>query len=178
MFFKFLKVSLIALLFFGIVSAQEENEIKLPKKHKSEFWKKVRFGGGFGLNVVNGFTNVSVSPSGLYQISDSFGIGVGLNANYSKQRNRFEATVLGASIISIFRPIQEVQLSIELEKNNVSHTNLVNNNKTNYWQPSLFLGAGYSVGRFGAIGIRYDVLFAEGRSPYGTAFLPFVRVFF
>jgi len=34
---------------------------------KSEFWKKVRFGGGLGLSFGNNNTQINISPSALYQ---------------------------------------------------------------------------------------------------------------
>jgi len=170
-------ITLICLLFLGFANAQNE-DIIIPEKEKSEFWKNVHFGGGIGLNFSNGYNYVAIAPNGLYQFNDKFGLGVGLNANYSKHKNDYEATVLGGSVISIFKPMEELQLSAEFEENNVAYKSLITNTKNNYWHPALFLGAGYSIGNFGAIGVRYDVLFDDKKSPYGTALLPFVRVYF
>ena len=172
------KLTCILFLFSLSLLTAQNNDLDTLKKEKSVFWQKVHFGGGIGLNFSNGYSYAALSPTGLYQFNDQFGLGVGLNANYSKHKNDYEATVLGGSIIGIFKPIRELQLSTEFEENNVAYKNLISDAKSNYWQPALFLGAGYSIGDFGAIGLRYDVLYNDKKSPYGTAFLPFVRVYF
>ncbi len=166
-----------SLFFFIITNAQEiNNESQL--KLKNEFWSKVRFGGGIGLNFSNGYTNISLAPSGIYQFNEKVAAGVGLNLNYSSRKDEFDATVLGASLISLFKPIKELQLSVEFEQNNINYKDKLFNTNSNYWSPALYLGAGYSIGNFGSLGLRYDVLYNENKSVYGTAFLPFVRVFF
>jgi len=172
--FRFL---LFTLFFSIIVNAQETETVKAPKI-KSEFWTKVRFGGGLGLNFGNSYTNIGISPSAVYQFNDQLAGGIGLNGNYSSKKNDFDATVLGASVITLFNPIREMQLSVEFEQNNINYKDKISNLDTNYWTPALFLGAGYSLGDFGAIGMRYDVLYSDRKSVYGTAFIPFVRVFF
>ena len=165
-------------LFFSIITNAQETETDKPPKVKSEFWKKVRFGGGIGLNFSNGYTNVAISPSGVYQFNEQFAGGIGLNGSYSSRKNDFDATVLGGSLIGLFKPIREIQLSAEFEQNNVNYKDKIYNSNTNYWSPALFLGAGYAIGDFGAIGMRYDVLYNDRKSVYGTAFIPFIRVFF
>jgi len=174
---KYFSFILFGLFFSIIVNAQEKETNEVPKT-KSEFWSKVRFGGGIGLNFGNSYTNIAISPSGVYQFNEQFAGGVGLNGNYSSRKNDFDATVLGGSLIGLFKPIREIQLSAEFEQNNVNYKDKVFNSSTNYWAPALFLGAGYSIGDFGAIGIRYDVLYNDRKSVYGTAFIPFIRVFF
>ena len=174
---KYFSFILFGLFFFIIVNAQEIETNETPKV-KSEFWSNVRFGGGIGLSFSNSYTNVSISPSGIYQFNNQFALGVGLIGNYSSRKNDFDATILGASIISIFKPINEVQLSAEFEQNNINYNDKIYHTNSNYWSPALFLGAGYSIGDFAAIGMRYDVLYNERKSVYGTAFLPFIRVFF
>jgi len=159
------------------VNAQETETHETPKV-KSEFWGKVRFGGGIGLNLSNGYTNIAISPSGVYQFNEQFAGGIGLNGNYSSKKNDFDATVLGGSLIGLFKPIREIQLSAEFEHNNVNYKDKIYNANTNYWTPALFLGAGYAIGNFGAIGMRYDVLYNNRKSVYGTAFIPFIRVYF
>jgi len=165
-------------LFFSIIVSAQEIETNETPKIKSEFWSNVRFGGGIGLSFSNSYTNISISPSGIYQFNDQFALGVGLIGNYSSRKNDFDATILGASIISIFKPIYEVQLSAEFEQNNINYNDKIYHTSTNYWSPALFLGAGYSIGDFAAIGMRYDILYNERKSVYGTAFIPFIRVFF
>jgi len=168
---------LFTVFFLFITNAQETTPEETPKV-KNEFWSNVSFGGGIGLNFSNNYSNVSISPSGIYQFNDQFALGVGLVGNYSSRKNDFDATILGGSIISIFKPIYEVQLSAEFEQNNVNYNDKIYRESTNYWSPALFLGAGYSIGDFAAIGMRYDVLYNDRKSVYGTAILPFIRVFF
>ena len=165
-------------VFFSIIANAQETETNETSKVKSEFWSKVRFGGGIGLNFSSGYTNIAISPSGIYQFNDQFALGVGLIGNYSSRKNDFNATVLGGSLIGLFKPISELQLSAEFEQNNVNYKDKIYNSNTNYWTPALFLGAGYTIGDFGAIGMRYDVLYNDRKSVYGTAFIPFIRVFF
>lgn len=169
--------TLFSLFFFIITNAQEINNDD-PLKLKNEFWSKVRFGGGIGLNFSNGYTNISLAPSGIYQFNEKIAVGIGLNLNYSSRKDEFDATVLGGSLISLFNPIKELQLSVEFEQNNINYKDKLFNTNSNYWSPALYLGAGYSIGNFGALGLRYDVLYNDDKSVYGTAFLPFVRVFF
>ena len=174
---KYLSFILLPLFFSIITNAQETPKEEIPKV-KSEFWNNVRFGGGIGLNFGSVYTNISISPSGVYQFSEQFAGGIGLNGNYSSKKNDFDATVLGGSLIGLFNPIGEIQLSTEFELNNVNYKDKIFNSNTNYWTPTLFLGAGYAIGNFGAIGMRYDVLYNNRKSVYGTPFIPFARVFF
>lgn len=174
---KYFSFVLFGLLFSIIMNAQETEATGIPKV-KSDFWRKVRFGGGIGLNFSNGYTNIAISPSGIYQFNEQFAGGTGLSVNYSSKKNDFDATVLGGSLIGLFNPIREIQLSAEFEQNNVNYKDKIYNTNTNYWAPALFLGAGYAIGNFGAIGMRYDVLYNERKSIYGTAIIPFIRVFF
>jgi long-subunit fatty acid transport protein len=169
--------TLFSLFFFIITNAQEINNDD-PLKLKNEFWSKVRFGGGIGLNFSNGYTNISLAPSGIYQFNEKIAVGIGLNLNYSSRKDEFDATVLGGSLISLFNPIKELQLSVEFEQNNINYKDKLFNTNSNYWSPALYLGAGYSIGNFGALGLRYDVLYNDDKSVYGNAFLPFIRVFF
>ena len=168
---KNLSLSLIV-VFFSIISNAQEI------KTKGNFWNNVHFGGGLGLNFSNGYTNVSLSPSSIYEINEKFAGGIGLNMNYSNKKNDFEAILLGGSLITLFKPINEIQLSVELEQNNTQLKDKLYNQNSNYWTTSLFLGAGYAIGNFGAVGVRYDVLYDEEKSVYGTPFLPFISIFF
>ncbi|MGB0896183.1 MAG: alpha-ketoglutarate decarboxylase [Flavobacteriaceae bacterium] len=145
---------------------------------KSDFWNKVSFGGGVAVGFGNDYTNIAVSPSGIYQFNDQIALGVGLSGNYSSRKDYFEATVFGGGILGLFNPIEELQLSVEFEQNNVNLKDKIFNQTSNYWYPALHLGGGYAIGNFGAIGMRYDVLYNERKSVYGSALSPFIRVFF
>ncbi|NQY07430.1 MAG: alpha-ketoglutarate decarboxylase [Flavobacteriaceae bacterium] len=160
---------------FSIAQQKQEND-SIAKSNT--FWQRVGFGGGLGVGIGDGFTSIGVAPSAIYVFNDHTAAGVGLNFNYSTSRDDFKATVVGSSLIGLFKPIDEIILSSEFEMSRVSFKDEILNTSRNYWYPALFLGAGYSVSNFGAIGIRYDVLYNEEDSIYGTALLPFVRVYF
>lgn len=166
----------VALFFFSFISSiySQKND---SLKTKNEFWEHVQFGGGLGLGIGNGFTNIAVAPSAIYNFNQYVSAGVGLQYSYLKQKNLFDSHTYGGSIIGLVNPIEEIQLSIELEQLcvNVNYENI--NLKENFWNTGLFLGAGYRTQNV-TIGARYNVLFDKDRNVYGDAFMPFVRVYF
>lgn len=147
-------------------------------KEENDFWKHVRFGGGIGLSFGDGFFSGTLAPNAIYQFNPEFGLGVGLNGTYNKQKNAFKSTILGASIIGLYNPIQELQVSGEFEQLNVNQT--FDNNifeDRNYWVPALFIGLGYRTNNI-TFGMRYDVLYDRDKSVYADPWMPFVRVLF
>ncbi len=143
------------------------------------FWSKVRYGGGLGLGFGNNSFNAAVSPSAIYQANPYFAIGTGLSFNYSKFRDS-RLTAYGGSLISLVNPIREIQLSAEFEQLRVNQRLELDGSpdlEDNYWLPALYLGIGYSNQNV-TIGIRYDVLYDDGRSIYADPWAPFVRVYF
>lgn len=165
---------LLICLFSAPLFAQENNY-----SQKSDFWNHVRFGGGIGLSFGNDFFSGTLAPSAIYQFNRQFALGVGLSGTYNSQKNYYKSTIIGGSIIGLFNPINEIQISAEFEENNVSidwdsRTGFANEN---YWYPSLFLGAGYHA-RNVTIGIRFDVLYDNSKSTYADPWMPFVRVYF
>ncbi|NOQ91978.1 MAG: alpha-ketoglutarate decarboxylase, partial [Flavobacteriaceae bacterium] len=46
-----------------------------------------------------------------------------------------------------------------------------------YFNNAIYLGASFVSGHF-SFGVRYDVLYDEGRSVYGDAWTPFIGVYF
>ena len=175
---KIALLSIIACLLFGFTYSQEQTQ-----KKKSDFWDHVRFGGGVGLNFGDGYFSGTLAPSGIYQFDDQFALGVGLSASYYKRKNLYRSTVLGGSIIGLFNPIREIQLSSEFEQLHVNRdfnqTPIGTSGSIDdkYWYPALFLGAGYRSGNF-TIGIRYDVLYDENKSIYADPWMPFMRFYF
>ncbi len=145
---------------------------------KSEFWNKVRFGGGIGLGFTNGGFNGSISPSAIYQFNNQFAAGLGLNVNYAKY-NASKFLAYGANAMTFYNPIQQLQISAELEQLRVNRSleTIGGTLEDDYWAPALFLGIGYT-SQFATVGIRYDVLYDSGRSIYANAWMPFVRVYF
>ena len=160
---------LLAISFITITGFSQEEK---PKK-ESVFWKKVQFGGGLTLNMWNNITNIGISPSAIYHVDDSFSVGTGFSYLYSKQKNNPNSlNAYGGSIITLYNPIKQFQLSSEYEYTYI--TNGTNSRNV----PALFLGIGYTSGRNIAAGVRYDVLYDENKSLYANALMPFVRVYF
>lgn len=147
---------------------------------RSEFWKNVQFGGGIGASVGTGFADITVAPAAIYNFNRYVAMGVGLQGSFVKVRDSHEAWIYGGSLLALFSPIEEVQLSAELEQMRVNSTLRLQGfeeTQSNFWNTALFLGAGYRTGNV-TIGVRYNLLFSEDDRVYGDAFMPFVRVFF
>lgn len=166
----------VLLLFFVINTAvfSQRNDSLKPN---NQFWENVQFGGGFGLGIGNGFTNIAVAPSAIYNFNQYVSAGLGLQYSYLKQKNFYDSHTYGASIIGLVNPIEEIQLSVELEELRVNVNYQDINIKENFWNTGLFLGAGYRAENI-TIGARYNVLFDKDKNVYGDAFMPFVRVYF
>jgi hypothetical protein len=85
----------------------------------------------------------------------------------------------GGSLIALFHPIEELQISSELEQLRVNRTfeDSFGSEKQDFWNTALFLGAGYRNQNV-TIGIRYNVLHKDRDNIYAEAFMPFVRIYF
>lgn len=169
----------IALFIFCLASTSTFSQ-QLSPSNTNDFWSHVRFGGGIGLSFGSGFFSGTLAPSAIYQFDQNLALGVGLIGSYAEQKNFYKSTILGASLLSMYNPIREVQLSAEFEELYVNRdfdNDFVSNQDDKYWYPALFLGAGYSAGPVTA-GIRYDVLYDSDKSIYANAWMPFVRVYF
>lgn len=162
----------VTLIFSPKIAAQNETSTS-----SNAFWDNVQFGGGVGLGFANGSTNISISPSAIYNFNDYFSLGAGLQYSYVKQRNDFTSNLYGGSLIGLINPFEQIQLSAELEqlRVNVDYGNF--NGSENFWNTGLFLGAGFRNGNV-TFGARYNVFHKENNNIYGEAFMPFVRVFF
>jgi len=98
--------------------------------------------------------------------------------NYAEfNEDRFLA--YGGSLISLYNPIPQLQLSAELEQLRINRTirGFPEDIEENYWSPALFLGLGYTT-RNVTVGLRYNVLYDERDSIYADGLLPFVRFYF
>jgi len=152
-----------------IISANAQEEVK----KKSEFWEKVQFGGGITLNFTNNASVFGIAPSAIYNISDKFSTGVSVSYLHTKYKNLSSAyNSYGGSVLTLYNPIKELQLSGEYEQTYITRDGLSRD------IPALFLGAGYTYGRNIAVGLRYDVMYDENISLYPSALTPFVRVYF
>lgn len=170
------KIILSSLLVYFFVFSSNAQDIA----NSNNFWQNVQFGGGVGLNFANGFFSGAIAPNALYNFNPYVATGVGLNFQYSSQRDAFKSTVIGGSIIGLFNPYREIQLSTEFEQLYVNRDfdeQFVANVDDSYWYPALFLGAGYRSGNI-TFGIRYDILYDEDKSIQNQAWMPFVRFWF
>jgi hypothetical protein len=155
-------------------------------KTKSVFWQKVQFGGGLGLAVGNGYTDVSISPTGYYNVNKFFAIGVGITGSYVAQKSNpsnfnslgYKSTIFGGSIIGLANPIEEIQLSAEVEQLKVNR-NFDDSyfNDDTFWNTALFVGAGYRTQNV-TLGVKYNVLHNDNNNIYSQPWLPFVRIMF
>lgn len=170
-------VLVITIVFLSLIFSSKTIAQNQTNATPNEFWDSVQFGGGIGLGFNNGFTNISLSPSAIYNFNDYVSLGLGAQYSYIKQRNDYTSNLYGASVIGLINPFEQIQLSAELEqlRVNVNYGNF--NGSDNFWNTGLFLGAGFRNGNV-TIGGRYNVLHKENNNIYGEAFIPFVRVFF
>ena len=142
-------------------------------KQKSEFWKKVQFGGGITLNFTNNASVFGIAPSAIYNFNDKFSSGVSVSYLHTKYRNLSKTyNSYGGSVLTLYNPFKGLQLSGEYEQTYVTYDSLSRQ------IPALFLGTGYTYGRNVAVGLRYDVLYDENKSLYPSALTPFVRIYF
>jgi len=141
------------------------------------FWKNVQFGGGLGLSIGSGYSDVTISPSAIYNVNQVVSVGASLQFGYISAKNDFSSTLYGGSIIGLVNPFPEVQLSAELEEINVNTDyHLIGRNlSTSLWNTALYLGAGYRTGNV-TIGIGYNVL--QNDRYDSDPFVPFVRAYF
>ncbi len=99
--------------------------------------------------------------------------------NDKRSNTKYTTNAYGGSIVGLYNPLNELQLSVELEGLQVNRTASSDNVKIsdNFFQEALFVGAGYRVGNVIA-GVRYNLLHKKDNNIYGAAALPFVRVYF
>ena len=173
----FIRKSLIVFTFIGLLShSQVFSQERLPVKQS--FWEDVRFGGSLGANFSNNYFSAYLSPRAVYDFNRYFSAGTGIAGSYTNGSN-YTAHSVSGSVLSLFRPIERVQLSAEFEEIYVSRNVALEggNRRDSYWYPSLFLGAGYTSGHV-TVGLRYDVLYNDEKSMYDNALMPFVSVYF
>jgi hypothetical protein len=173
-------IKLFFLLFFVTLSCQSfAQQQSIPSESKSDFWDNVQFGGGIGLSAGSGYTDITVAPSAIYNFNEYFSAGVSLLGTYVSSKNYYNSLHYGGSLVTLFNPIEEIQLSVELEQIRVNneYKSINGNFKDNFWNTGLFLGAGYRTGSV-TIGARYNILYNRNKNVYNEAFMPFVRIFF
>lgn len=141
---------------------------------------------GWGVGFGTGYTDVTIAPSAIYQFNAYAALGVGIQGTYVHQKDYYDSYIYGGSVIGLFNPIPQVQLSVEMEQLRVnlnvdeayaSYYPDLNFKDRNFWNTALFFGVGYSMGNVTA-GLRYNVLYGKKDLVYSDALMPFVRVYF
>ncbi len=181
---KLLKTFFYTLVFLNSAFLFSQQD-SIPKI-KRVFWKNVQYGGGLGLAVGNGFTNISVSPTGYYNFNKTYSVGIGLTGSYVAQEQNpsnfnsigYKSTIFGGSIIGLVHPIEEIQLSVELEELKVNR-NFDDDflYDDTFWNTALFLGAGYRAQNI-TLGVKFNVLHKDNNHVYSQALVPFIRLMF
>jgi hypothetical protein len=170
-------------VFMAIILLLSENGIAQYQTHsqsKSPFWQNVQFGGGLGVSIGSGFTDISIAPSAMYNINPYLSMGLGLQGSYVSSKGFYNSAIYGASILTYINPIPQIQFSINLNESRVNNSYTLQggtNYSKDFWNTALFLGAGYRTGNV-TIGLAYNVLYNEKDNVYGDALMPFVRAYF
>ena len=147
------------------------------EKDSTQVKRKIFFGGGLQLGVSSNYTTFGISPSAIYEFSDTFASGIGVSYTYSKNKlYNIKYNVIGLSALALYNPIQQIQLSTEYEEMHIGISG--DAALDSYWIPAWYVGAAYSMGHRAAVGIRYDLLYDENKSIYDTPFTPFIRIYF
>ncbi|MFN3969182.1 hypothetical protein [Flavobacterium sp.] len=177
--FKTLAKSALLILFLIFPFTGFSQEQTQTKAEKESFWDHVQFGGGLGVAIGNDFTDITIAPSAIYNFNEHFALGTGLQYSRLKQKNFYSSNVIGGSLVGLYNPIEEIQLSLELEEVHVNTTydDLYDNVKRSFWNTGLYVGGGYRADNV-TIGARFNLLFDKDKDLYGDAFMPFVRVYF
>ena len=140
----------------------------------------MQFGGGFGISIGSGFTDVTLAPSGIYNFNDYISIGAGLQGSIVSQKDYYSSGIYGVSVLTLFNPVEEIQISLEVEQvrvNNTFRNPTTGTIKENFWNTGLFVGAGYRMENV-TVGMRYNLLFNKDKNVYSDALMPFIRVYF
>lgn len=178
--FKLLFSSVFYLLSFSVL-AQTPTDVRPDR-----FRDRVQIGGGLGVGFGSGYTDVTVAPSAIYNFNEYFSAGLGLNGTYVRYRNysasiaEYRSFLYGGSILGLFHPIPEIQVSAELEQLRVNTRLQPHASEAihdNFWNTALFVGAGYRAQNV-TIGLRYNLLHNPDKTVYADALMPFVRVYF
>ncbi|WP_291907618.1 hypothetical protein [Chitinophaga sp. CB10] len=145
-------------------------------------------GGSIGA-VFGDYTNVNISPLVGYRFNDYIAAGINVNAQYGQIRYRdlYDVTterntygIFGGGVWGRVYPIPQLFVHVQPEYNGISEKstlydvpNLGDKSvyKSTYGVPSLLLGAGYTQGVGGRVGISFAVMYdvlQDNRSPYNN----------
>ena len=167
----------LGILFSSVVYSQtSENLIKSTPS----FWRNVQFGGGFGINLSNQFTEINLAPGALYRFNPKVAAGISLQGSFVSSKSDFSSAIYGLSLLSLINPVEEFQISVEVEQLRVNRILIINGGPDkidNFWNTGLFIGGGYGSENV-IVGIRYNLLYKESDYVYSSAMMPFIRVYF
>ncbi len=175
-----------AIICVCIASSSFAQDSVSVSRSRSDFWNRVQIGGGIGVAIGSGYTDVTIAPGAIYNFNRYFSAGVGFSASYVRFKNysdaidEYRSYIYGGSLIGLFHPIPQIQLSLELEQLRVNtriETSFDGRLHDNFWNTGLFVGAGYRTQNV-TIGVRYNVLFDPDKTVYSDALMPFIRVYF
>lgn len=160
--------------FYWFGFAQNQN---FGSPTQDPFWSKVQFGGGIGLSFGGGYTDIGISPSAIYPLTEKVALGGGLQFAYIDSKGYYSSVVYGINALFLVNPIPEIQLSVGLSQSRVNYDYFgyeFESYSENYWVTGLILGVGYQTGNV-TFGIGYNVI----QDPYyDEPFVPFVRAYF
>ena len=163
---------------FAVILCISSLSIYSQRDYSSSFsWDQMRYGGRISFDFSSNVTSITIAPSAIYQFSDQLAAGASISFGYTDFKD-LDGTWYnyGASIIGIYTPIRQIQLSAELEQVFVNEQyEFWPNNNYNY--QALFLGAGYRMKNV-VVGMRYDILYNENKNLYAEPYAPFIQVYF
>jgi len=161
--------------FTGFTQNDDDDNIDAVQQlQPPTFWDNVRFGGGLGFGFGTNNTTINISPSAIYDFQNGFALGLSVGYLYAKN-DAFRSNVISPGIITLYNPAEEIQLSAEFEHLFINQKFGSASDSFDY--PALYLGVAYRTG-WAAFGMRYDVLYDERDSVFGSAFSPIIRFYF
>lgn len=175
----FLKLFIIiGMLVYGVQGISQVTKVSVVDSVAANA-NKWKIGVGFGLNFVGG-TNISFSPNVTYELSEKVSLGGGLMGSYSAIKDLQSTTTLGVNVITEYRPIPQITTLLEHAQLKVNTTLETPEGeiKDDFWEPVLFVGAGYNVTKKILVGAKFNILYTEGESVYSTPVVPFVNISF
>ena len=92
--FKFIMV----VIYLSFNFSFSQTDVESPK---SDFWERVRFGGGIGLSSGTDFFTFGISPSAIYDFNDQFSFGTSLNYTSNKFKNRYKSNIYNKEMVDI-----------------------------------------------------------------------------
>jgi len=204
--YKKFSLFVLTLLLTFVIQAQEKIVIENNDNYKFEseknkptqtttiyksapvFQPRWSFGGNLGLSFWNGGTDIFIAPKAYYHLSPQFITGIGVTYIYSdgeywtneiggSRYFNYHSNSFGGSASVLYRPIPFLQFSAEYEGLQTEWRGGENFNDESYFNNAIYLGASFVSGHF-SFGVRYDVLYDENKSVYGSDWTPFIGIYF